>query len=161
MRDLLAAKGYAAPEVGRAYTRAWTLCQQGGDMSQIVPIQYGLWVFHIAGAEYQTAYQLAAQLFSLAQGRQDPMPLLAALRELGGAALMLGQPVPARGHLEQALALYDPQRHGPLAFRYGHDVGTSVLARTLPFLHRIRVSGEREVDDDTDLLASIIRPRHH
>jgi predicted ATPase/class 3 adenylate cyclase len=125
---LLAAKGYAAPEVGRAYTRAWTLCQQGGDMQQIIPIQYGLWVFHIAGAEYQTAHQLATQLFSMAQGRQDPVPLLAALRELGGAALMLGQLVPARAHLEQALALYDPQQHGPLAFRYGHDVGTSVLA---------------------------------
>jgi predicted ATPase/class 3 adenylate cyclase len=125
---LLAAKGYAAPEVGRAYTRAWDLCQQGGDMHQIVPIQYGLWVFHIAGAEYQTAHQLATQLFHLAQGWHDPIPLLAALRELGGAALMLGQPVPARGHLEQALALYDPQQHGPLAFRYGHDVGTSVLA---------------------------------
>ncbi len=40
---------------------------------------------------------------------------------------MLGQVVPARGHLEQALALYDAQQHGPLAFRYGHDVGTSAL----------------------------------
>jgi TOMM system kinase/cyclase fusion protein len=125
---LLAAEGYAAPEVGRAYTRAWALCQQGSNMHQIVPVQYGLWVFHIAGAEYETAHELAAQLFSLAQGRQDPIPLLAALRELGGAALMLGDLVPARGHLEQALALYEPERHGPLAFRYGHDIGSSVLA---------------------------------
>jgi TOMM system kinase/cyclase fusion protein len=125
---LLAAEGYAAPEVGRAYTRAWTLCQQGSDIHQIVPVQYGLWVFHIAGAQYETAHELAAQLFSLAQGRQDPIPLLAALRELGGAALMLGDLAPARGHLEQAFALYEPERHGPLAFRYGHDIGSSVLA---------------------------------
>jgi predicted ATPase len=41
---------------------------------------------------------------------------------------MLGQVVTARGHLEQALALYDPQQHGALAFRYGQDPGASCLS---------------------------------
>jgi predicted ATPase len=125
---LLAAKGYGAPEVGRAYTRAWSLCRHGGDMHEIVPVQYGLWVFHVAGAEYQAAHELAAQFFNLTQSQQDPIPVMAALRELGGAELMLGQLIPARQHLEQALDFYDPQQHGVLAFRYGHDVGTSVLS---------------------------------
>jgi len=35
----------------------------------------------------------------------------------------LGELAPARGHLEQGIALYDPQQHRSLAFRYGADPG--------------------------------------
>ena len=40
---LMATKGYAAPEVGKAYTRARELCQQVGETPQLFPVLWGLW----------------------------------------------------------------------------------------------------------------------
>jgi predicted ATPase len=42
--------------------------------------------------------------------------------------LWLGELVPARAHLEQSIALYDPQEHRALAFRAGIDLGVWCLA---------------------------------
>jgi len=42
---LMLAKGWAAPEVGRAYARARELGQQGGETPQLFPILFGLWAF--------------------------------------------------------------------------------------------------------------------
>ena len=39
---LMATKGYAAPEVDRAYTRARELCQQMGETPQLFPVLWGL-----------------------------------------------------------------------------------------------------------------------
>src|SRR5262249_5844512 len=36
-------KGYAAPEVERAYIQARTLCQQVGETPELVPVLLGLW----------------------------------------------------------------------------------------------------------------------
>jgi class 3 adenylate cyclase/tetratricopeptide (TPR) repeat protein len=43
---LQVAKGFAAPEVERAYARARELCQQVGETPEIVPLLYGLWRFY-------------------------------------------------------------------------------------------------------------------
>ena len=40
----------------------------------------------------------------------------------------LGEFVPAREHLEQGIALYDPQQHRSLAFLYGYDPGVACLS---------------------------------
>jgi adenylate cyclase len=39
----------------------------------------------------------------------------------------MGEFAPARAHLEQAIALYDPQQHRAHVFRYGHDAGVACL----------------------------------
>jgi hypothetical protein len=39
-----------------------------------------------------------------------------------------GKLLTAREHLEQAVALYDPERHGSTAFIFGQDLGVSALA---------------------------------
>ena len=62
-------------------------------------------------AELQTARELGEQLLTLAQRAQDSALLLEAHHALGAALLFLGEFAPARAHLEQGLALYDPQQH--------------------------------------------------
>ena len=47
---LMATKGYAAPEVVQAYTRARALCQQVGETPEHVPILWNLWFFYLARA---------------------------------------------------------------------------------------------------------------
>src|SRR5207244_4783594 len=125
---LMATKGQGAPEVGQAYARARELCRQVGETPQLFPILFGLWRFYYVRAEYQTARELAEQCFSLAQRVHDPALLLEAHLALGTSLLVLGEVVPARVHLEQGIALYDPQEHWALAFRTGIDPGALCLS---------------------------------
>jgi predicted ATPase len=60
----------------------------------------------------------------LAQRAQDPALLLEAHHELWANLFTLGELVSAHSHMEQGIALYDPQKHRDHAFRYGgHDPG--------------------------------------
>jgi predicted ATPase len=134
---LMNTKGYAAPEVEQAYTRARELCQQLGETRQLFLVLRGLYVFYQLRGELWTTRELAEHLLEVAQSLQDPAFLLEAHFEQGVLLVGLGEPAPARAHLEQAIALYDPQQHRSLAFLYGQDPGVStlvILAQVLWFL---------------------------
>src|SRR5262249_2833971 len=64
---LLGVKGSGALEMVRAYARALALCRQVGETPQLFPVLRGLWRFYCTRAEYQTAWELAEQLLTLAQ----------------------------------------------------------------------------------------------
>jgi class 3 adenylate cyclase/predicted ATPase len=118
---LVATKGYSAPEFQAAYTRARELCGQLGETPWLFPVVWGLWVFSFFRGELRTARQLSEQLLSLAQSTQDPAFLLEAYLALGSTLLRMGELPSARVHLEQGIALYNPQYHGSHAFLYGQD----------------------------------------
>jgi predicted ATPase len=120
---LLAAKGYAAPDVERVYARARELCQQIGETLQQVPVLQGLWLFYLNCGELQTARELGEQLLRLIQGTQDPMLRLAAHGALGTTLFWLGELTLALEHLEESIALYDLRQDRSLAALYGHDPG--------------------------------------
>jgi predicted ATPase len=106
----------------RAYVRARELCQQVGETSQLFPVLWGLWYCHNGRAAHHTAHELGEQLLSLAQHLQDSALLVVAHRALGNTLYHRGELAPARAHLEQGIALYDPQQHRSLAFLYGQDL---------------------------------------
>ena len=127
---LIATKGYAAPEVEKAYDRARELCLQVGETSRLFPVLWGLWAFYYTREELRKAHELAEQLFTLAQHAQDPAWLLEAHTALGATLHCLGEFVSAREHAEQTIALYDLQQHGAQAFLYGGtDPGMANLAQ--------------------------------
>jgi DNA-binding SARP family transcriptional activator/predicted ATPase len=123
-----AARGYAAPETGRAYARAYELCQQMDETPQLLPALWSLGSFYLARAEHQKSLRLTEQILNLAQRMEDPLQVAMARWGLGVEWLHVGELVPARGHLEQVIAFYDPQQHGSLAFTFGQDPGVSALA---------------------------------
>ena len=123
----MALKGYAAPEVEHAYTRALELCRQMGDTPQIFPVLSGLSRFYYVRAELQRARDLGEQCLRLSQNAQDPILLLEAHRLLGATLFYLGELALARTHLEQSLALYDPQQHRSMALLYGTDAQVAGL----------------------------------
>jgi TOMM system kinase/cyclase fusion protein len=108
---LMAAKGYAAPEVERTCVRARELCQQIGDTRQLFPVLVGLWNFSFVRGACQTACDVGEQLLTLAQSDQDRQRLLRAHAALGEILFHTGQLISARAHLEQGIALYDPVQH--------------------------------------------------
>jgi predicted ATPase/class 3 adenylate cyclase len=124
---LMATKGYAALEVGKAYARARELCQQAGDSLQLFPVLRGLLHFHLNRGELQSARELGEQLLSLAQDRQDSAFLLEAHYTMALTFFCLGEIVSAYQHAEQGIALYDRQQHRFLTFRSGEDPGLSCL----------------------------------
>jgi class 3 adenylate cyclase/predicted ATPase len=121
----MSVKGFASLDTERAYARARELCQQVGETSQLFPVLYGLFRCHMVRAELQRTRELAEQLFSLAQRLQDPALLLEAHRVMGQTMFWLGEMPPSRAHFEQAMALYDPQKHRSHAFVYGQDPGVA------------------------------------
>ena len=126
---LIAVKGYASPEVERAYTRARELCERMREPPELFPAMHGLWVVLLLRDELRRAYALAERLLQRAQDAHDPALLLYARHSLGNTSYWMGEFVPAREHLKIAITFYDPERHGPLAFRYlGFDHGVACLS---------------------------------
>jgi TOMM system kinase/cyclase fusion protein len=116
---LLSTKGYAAPEVVQAYTRARALCQQVGETPAHFPVLWNLWIFYLARSEHQTAMELGEQCLQLAQRVQDAALLLEAHLAIGISWFYLGKPTLACTRLEHTITLYDPKQHHVLAYRYG------------------------------------------
>jgi len=122
-------KGHTAPEVEHAYTRAYALAQQLGETSQQFSVLVGLWRFYYSQARFPTARELAEQCFVLAQHLREPASLQEAHTYLGSTLFMMGDLVAADAHLEQGIALYDPQQSHTLAFSRGTDPGVVCLSR--------------------------------
>ena len=62
---LTVTKGYTAPEVKQAYTRALTLCEQMPNSPQHFAVMYCLWQYYVELADLQTDRRLAEQLIDL------------------------------------------------------------------------------------------------
>lgn len=116
---LMATKGYAAPAVGTAYRRARDLCQQLKEITQLFPVLWGLWMYHLVRAEHEAANELTKQILGVAHTTGDPDLALEAHFAVGLSAFYCGELLLAREHLEQAISAYDPERHKGLASTYG------------------------------------------
>jgi predicted ATPase len=127
--------GPGSPSVEQVYTRARELCQQVGEPRQLFPVLWGLWRLSNYREELQKAGELGKQLLTLARQVQDRALLLEAHHALWPTLFYLGELAAARRHLEQGMALYDPQQHRSHAFLYGgHGPGLcchSYIAFTL------------------------------
>jgi predicted ATPase len=134
-----ALQGYSTPKVKQAFTRARELCERIGQSPQLVPVLFGLFVFYWVAGDHWTASELAEQIMSLAQAQpaKDPIALIGAHWAKAGNLFMFGEFTLARVHLEQVLALGDPEQHRDLAFTYVQDprmACLSWLAHSLWFL---------------------------
>jgi predicted ATPase len=114
--SLMAIKGNGCPEAGNTYTRAREICQQVGETPQLRSALGGLLSFHLAREELQTARELGEQLLSLTQHLHDPALLVGPHHALGHTLFSLGELVLAREHLEQGIALYNPQKRRSYTF---------------------------------------------
>jgi len=119
----IAVKGMGAQEVEQAYTRAQALCQQVGALPQLIPVLQGLRRLYTARAAYQRVREIGEQLLDLAERLHDPVALVEGHLAMGILLLNLGALTEARTHLEQGIALYDPQQHRSLTFQHGRDPG--------------------------------------
>jgi predicted ATPase len=125
---LLMLKGHTAPEVEHTYARAYELAQRLGETPQRFSALVGLWRFYLSRARLQTARELGEQCFTLAQRMQDPALLQQAHQMLGSVLFYMGELVAALAHMEQGIALYEPQRSQSQTLSGGTDPGVGCLS---------------------------------
>ena len=125
---LIPAKGWAAPEVPKAFRRVQELAEQLGNAALVFRALVGLWSVHQIRGDMRAAYAFAEQAFRIAQNTQDSTQLLLAHVAMGGALLGKGEFLLSRGHSEAAISLYEPERHGPWVLRASVDMKVICLA---------------------------------
>jgi predicted ATPase len=110
--SLIVSKGWIAPEVEQAYTRALERCQEMGETPKLIPVLQGLRrLYALRGdrGDGQKARELGEQLLALAQRQNDTALLQEAHWAHGQTLCFLGELNSARTHLEQSSAFYTPQ----------------------------------------------------
>jgi predicted ATPase/class 3 adenylate cyclase len=121
--SLIVTKGQAVPEVERTYTRALELCRQVGETPQLFPVLAGLRRFYVGRGDLRTGRELGEQLLRLAQRTHDSALLAEAHYSLGNVLYFQGELVAAQGHMEQAIACYDPEQSRSQIISFGIDPG--------------------------------------
>jgi predicted ATPase len=116
---LLAAKGYAAPETGRAYARARELWDQLGSPSEFLQVPMGLARYHSQHGEIDLALRLEEDVLRLSRERCDSAGLILGHAASGRDLSFAGKFASSRSHLEEAIALYDPISHCSLVGQTG------------------------------------------
>ena len=125
---LISARGYGAQETTAAFARARELLAQAEDAADRFSAYYGLWVGPLTRGELAPMRDVVQALLRDCEDKPTSPEAGIAHRLAGTTNWYAGDFEEARGHLDQALAIFDPQRDRDLAFRFGHDVGVAEMA---------------------------------
>jgi tetratricopeptide (TPR) repeat protein len=107
---LIAVKGWGAPGMQHAYTRAQDLLARLGDAPELFDASQGAWLMHFIRAEMVTAHDAAMELLRQAKGTSDQAKLAIAHCTLGETLYHMGRTLAAREHFETSISLDDPRR---------------------------------------------------
>jgi predicted ATPase len=116
---LRAVKGQAAPETGQAYARAQELWEQLGSPSEFLWVPFGRSRYHVFRGELDLALRLDQDLLRLSRERNDSGGLVLGHLSSGRNLRFAGRFALSRSHLEEVLALYDPDCHQSLVDQIG------------------------------------------
>jgi predicted ATPase len=116
---LTAVKGQAAPDTGNAYARARELWERLGSPSEYLHIPYGQSRYHAVRGELDLAQRFAEDLLRLGRQRKYSGGLVLGHFSSGRNLMHVGRSASSRSHLEETLALYDPNSHRALAHQAG------------------------------------------
>jgi len=130
----IATHGFASPEAEQAFRRARELCELTGDKAQVFPVLCNMVMYHAMRGEYLKARELAEEVFRIAKDSRDPDLLIEAHYQQGHTLEWVGQYPEALAHVEQGIALYDPQRHRAHTLRYGQDPGVACRVHAMQVL---------------------------
>jgi predicted ATPase len=144
MNPITHLKGYAAPETKAAAERARVLIEQAEALGEppedpLLPFSVlsSIWVASFVAFNGDVMRNLATQFLALAEKQGGTVPLMVGHRLMGVSLMETGDIAQGRAHCNQAIALYDPAEHRPLATRFGQDVRVAILSyrsRALWFL---------------------------
>ena len=133
INPLMHVKGFGASETKTAAEQARLLIEQAEALGEppedrllLFSVLYSFWVANFVVFNGDVMRELAAQF--LAEKQRAIAPLMIGHRLMGVSMMSTGNSAQARAHYDQALALYDPAEHRPLATRFGGDIGVTILS---------------------------------
>jgi predicted ATPase len=124
---LFAARGYGASETTGAFKRARDSAYGDQDTPDRLAADYGLWAGSYVRGELSSMRGHVEAFLGDVRARPDSPEAGIAYRVCGVTHQFAGEYAEARENLERALALFQPGRDDDLAFRFGLDVGFTVL----------------------------------
>jgi DNA-binding winged helix-turn-helix (wHTH) protein/predicted ATPase len=120
----MGARGFGAPEVFEAYTRAEALCERLGERADLFPALWGQWMFRLGRSELAASRDLCGRLLALADKSGNVDLKLQAHHAMWATAFANGALADTLHHAEAGIALYDIKLHQAMASSYGnHDAG--------------------------------------
>jgi predicted ATPase/class 3 adenylate cyclase len=129
LTPLIHIKGHAAPETKAAAEQARLLIEQAEAIGEppedpllLFSLLYAFWVASFVAFRGDMMRELAEQFLALAEKQGSVIPRMVGHRNMGVSLLHTGDIEGALGHIDQAMALYDPIEHRQLATRFGQDV---------------------------------------
>jgi class 3 adenylate cyclase/predicted ATPase len=125
---MMSARGYGAAQTKAAFERVRELATDGEDYAERFSVNYGLWAGSFVRGEIVPMRKLASAVPRDCTSRPKSGEASIAERVSGLTEWFAGEFVAARVHVEHALELFDAERDGDLAIRFGQDVGVSAMA---------------------------------
>jgi predicted ATPase len=132
---LIHVKGYAALETKAAGERARLLIEQAEALGEppedqllLFSVLYGFWAANYIAFNGDAMRDLASRFLELAKKQAAKVPIMIGHRLMGCSQVLTGNVSEGREHFDQALALYDPVEHRPVATRFGQDARVSTLS---------------------------------
>ena len=132
---LLHVKGYAAPETKEAAEGAYLLIKKAEELGEpsddpllLFSVLYGFWVASHVAFNGENMFNLAQQFLGLAEKQGQTVPVMIGRRLMAVSFLSMGQIAEARVYYDQAMALYDAEKHRALATRFGQDIGIAIFS---------------------------------
>jgi predicted ATPase len=132
---LMHVRGFAAPEtkeaIGQARSfieRAEALGEPPEDPLLLFSVLYGVWVANLVAFNGDALRELAAHFLVLAEKQTATGPVMIGHRLMATSLALTGDIADGKEHYDQALAIYDPAEHSPLATRFGQDIGVAILS---------------------------------
>jgi predicted ATPase/class 3 adenylate cyclase len=126
-RGLLALHGYTT-EVEELYRETLALAESAGTMPKRLPVLRSLASFYLYRGEIDKTAAIGREILDLGERQEDTGLQVEGHLLLGPATAFLGEIRAGLDHLDRAIALFDPERHGRVRFRLGPNPGVAARA---------------------------------
>jgi tRNA A-37 threonylcarbamoyl transferase component Bud32/tetratricopeptide (TPR) repeat protein len=120
---LMSLKGYAAPEVEEAYSRAYALCSDSANDVETYQALMGLGAFYFFRPQIGIGLEILDKMLPLAEASQNNV--LLSLAHFAAASVLShsGDLVQALEHIASCFSVYDPQKHSLYVLLAGLNPG--------------------------------------
>jgi len=114
-------RGFHAPETYEQMNRAHELSRESGKTPQLIPVLWGMVVYHIASGQFIRAYEYAEQMIEISDAVGDAMLQSTAASALAGAAFFRGKLQLSRESQARAEQLTTPEMRAGIQAIVGSD----------------------------------------
>ena len=125
---LVTIRGYGAPEVEQALSRVQELCEQLGEVPQLVTVFCLLCMFYFMKAEYHKSIEMGEQARRIAEPADDSFSKVVIYSTMGWPLLNIGEFERSLDYMNYVIDRYTIEEFSSQTFIYGQDTG--VIAYT-------------------------------